>query len=512
MLQQIGSSFNNGCQSVMFQMATGAGKTAIAATWARERGAVLFLCHSLAVIGQAPAEFAKWGVQSLAVGTGYCKWIDAIRCLEIDQFVVASTAITAANNLGDLRHFSAIIVDEAHHAPDPIGKPTRISKLIAAAKQADLPVLGMTATPWRMSRRQGFRATWDDLIIGPSWNELRGQHLADIKMMRGDNQMIRGKGGGSGQDYTETATYENNYYTPIFTRGAIDMLPDCKTILYAVGQRHAVNLAKLSVAKGVPTGLLISSKSMLSDAPSEVETAPQEVNRRFRNGELRLIINVNMVTEGYDLPDCECVMVLRPTKSLALWLQMCGRGSRLATNKNSLLLIDLTDNHERLGDPLMARRWSLDARASDNEDLGDPILRICAGQKGGSCNHFMPASQHICPRCNRAQGSICQTCGKWRLWKHLRAAICDRCRHEEHEENNYKRVKWILKRWTRRGDMYYALVLDDMTRASVFHWQRGIYELVHQEYINASERDYNIEVKLKKQGRWQNVVSAKFCE
>ena len=499
MLRQIGNSFNGGCQSVMFQMTTGAGKTAIAAHWAS--GKTLFLCHSLSVIGQAPAEFAKWGVRAVPVGSGYRKWQDALATLQLRSGIVASTAITAANNLDDLSRFAAVIVDEAHHAPD--GK-TRANRVITRARELGLPVLGMTATPWRMSKRQGFSQTWDTLILGPSWNDLRGKYLADIRMVRAEG-VIRGAGATSGLDYKEGATYQRNADVPIFTRGAIGMVPDKKTIMYAVGQRHAVNLARLAAKRGISAGILISDKSLLKDL--QVETDPVEVNRRFRNGELQLIINVNMITEGYDLPDCECVIVLRPTKSLALWLQMCGRGSRLAAGKDKLTLIDLTDNHERLGDPLMERSWSLKPRSSDNA-LGEPVLRVC-DNRGRTCRNFIYAAAQTCPHCGAPQGAICAICGKWRHWHRLEGNLCDRCQHERP-----RHVKVIYPGWTRRGDRYYVLRLDDGSRANLFPWQRG-YALVDIEYRSkvpcaaGDVRPYrNIEVELQKKGRWQNVKAA----
>lgn len=83
-----------------------------------------------------------------------------------------------------------------------------------------------------------------------------------------------------------------------------------------------------------------------------------------------------MVQEGYNLPDCECVIVLRPTLSLSMWCQMCGRGSRLTPNKRVLTLIDLTDNHVRLGDPMMEFDWSLEPRLSKEEEGLYSILDI----------------------------------------------------------------------------------------------------------------------------------------
>ena len=506
MLEEINETFDEGCESVMMQLATGAGKTAIAAEWSKALGGhILFLAPALSIIGQAPDEFAKWNSRAIAVGTGYKTWkyADKLWSARLHDSVVASTATTALNNIKNTKtmqnKFSSLIVDEAHHAPDPIGKATQITRVVQMARRAGLPVLGMTATPWRLSKRQGFEKTWDVLICGPSWNALKGTYLADIHMIRHGQQIIVGAGSVSGKDYTEGATWTRNKRSLIFTKGAFDMLiqnamqPDgllSKTIMYAIGQKHAVVLSELAYGLGIKTGVLISDTKLITGTRRRalrralkegmVVADRHEVNRRFRSGDIRLVINVNMVTEGYDLPDCAVVIILRPTMSLALWLQMCGRGSRITPGKDVLTLIDLTDNYARLGDPLMERGWSLSARMDDNALLGDPVLRFCSDDKGESCNTMIYAGQHICPHCSRVQGTDCDTCGKFRLWKSFatsegyRTWICDLCRHEE-EIPSALGVDLIHKGWTRRGDLYYRLMLSDGTYANVLNFQRGTF-------------------------------------
>ena len=79
---------------------------------------------------------------------------------------------------------------------------------------------------------------------------------------------------------------------------------------------------------------------------------------------------VLMVTEGIDAPSSECVLVLRPTMSVALWLQMSGLGARLAPCKSSLHVLDATDNALRLRDPLWHRQWTAKALS----DIFLPVL------------------------------------------------------------------------------------------------------------------------------------------
>ena len=168
-LRKVEWEFEQGNNRVMMQLATGAGKTGIAAEWSKLHGGkALFLCHTLSVIGQLPEEMKHWGVDVVPVGQEYLAWRTAETRLErvgvscmffkstIENAAVACTPRTAFNNISgveDMRQFTCVIVDEAHHAADSaLGEdPTLASQLVSLAAQAGIPVLGITATPWRMS-------------------------------------------------------------------------------------------------------------------------------------------------------------------------------------------------------------------------------------------------------------------------------------------------------------------------------------------------------------------------
>ena len=525
MLAEVDKAFASEHGAVMLQLATGAGKTGIAATWARQQhGAVLFLCHTLSVIGQAPAEFAKWNVNAIAVGSGHHKWRKAFPAALLHGTVLASTAATAANNEDNILEFKALIIDEAHHAAD--GK-TRVNKLVARAKVAGIPVLGLTATPWRLSKKEGFNKTWDTLICGPEWIDLKGEYLADVRVVRAGGKVIKGAGAYSGQDFKETATLAANARNKIFTRGAFDVLEKHarnddgtlkKTLMYAVGQRHALKLADIAQERGIPTGLLVSSKGVLDRAPRGIEIDPQRVNERLRSGDLSLVINVNMVTEGYDCPDVECVICLRPTMSKALWKQMCGRGSRLAPDKDELLLIDLTDNNERLGDPLMRHDWSLEPRKQDAEP-GDPVLRFCE-----NCDTMIYTSLHECPHCGEVQGRVCDTCGKFRFWKDYEEdpGTCELCIHDQIAREAATNVLYLRKLTygrTQQGSDMFRMDLSDGSTAWLFRKQRKAFQRTHKFYqavkgygfLNGGHAinmpDERIVVEVEKNGRYPRVTA-----
>lgn len=446
LLRDTQQSFVRGRRAVMTQLATGGGKTAIAAEWIKSQGGnALFLCHTLSVIGQAPDELSKWGLETMRVGQGFSSWKHALRQPAFSKsnggaslfslmgvgnsLVVAATSRTAHNNLTNgtsIGKFSSVVVDEAHHAADPlIGEdPTLTTQIVTMAKDFGIPVMGITATPWRMSKTQGFAGTWDHLVNGPDWVDLRGEYLADPSMvvLRNSRSRIRGAGARANEDYTVKDTMLENISNPIFIEGAVDKVlaegggTIKKALIYAVGQVHALRVAEYIRSKGYPVGLLVSGKDIRSHAGNGIITDPDIVRTAVRKGELKLAVNVNMVTEGYDAPDVDIVCCLRPSLSLALWRQMCGRGSRLSPGKTTVKILDFTDNHHRLGSPLDKIEWSLLPRGKPT--AGRPWMRSCTPERiGFSCGSKIFVGCHHCPECGEPQGKRCNRCGKFRFFE-----------------------------------------------------------------------------------------------
>ena len=528
--------------AVMMQLVTGGGKTAIAAEWAKKFNSVLFICHTLSVIGQAPDEFAKWDVRCEPAGTGINSWDAAYGATQMFGGVLAATAGTASSRIllesGRISRrtgrFDALVIDEAHHAYD--GR-TRVNSLVNGAKRVGIPILGMTATPWRLSKRQGFLETWDTMVCGPTWLDLRGRYLSDV-VMRTTNDAIVGAGAYGSQDYKEGATQKINQDNPVFREGAFDVLEQFgggKTIMYAVGQQHALRLADIAKSQNIPTGLLVSSNSVRLRAPEGVEVDPAKVRDGLRSGKIRLVINVNMITEGYDCPDVETVMCLRPTKSLSLWLQMCGRGSRLADDKPFLRLIDLTDNHKRLGPPLHEHTWSLAPREED-EDFGDAIMRYCSpdptGAASNGCGLMIYTAYHSCPQCGESQGKTCEECGKFRLWERYNTqddgtmnARCFHCREADEiskeistkepdeiaprdiEEEAWYYPEMLYPKSNRWGNRYYVIFTNGVYATATKKYQRDAWEVLDEAWDSGD----NVQVQLKRNGQWVNVVDAVLC-
>ena len=230
-----------------------------------------------------------------------------------------------------------LVIDEAHHADAPGWQP--------AIQQWPCQVIGLTATPWRLAKDRGFNHLFDNLILATQIRELQLQgYLAQAQVLMPDSTaiIVGGQVANTG-DYNESGIeLANPGLHDVMTAGALEFwrhrAQGRQTIVYAVGVKHAENLAAVFNDAGFPAAVI------LGDTPPEIR---RELMRQFSDGRLKVLVNVEVTTEGVDLPDAACVVLARPTMSLALYLQMVGRGLRPKPDGGNCLLLNLAGNVER---------------------------------------------------------------------------------------------------------------------------------------------------------------------
>ena len=437
-----------GASSVMMTLATGGGKTEIAVGWARERRRTLFLAPSVAVVDQSVDRFNGYGLK--AVGARGGDWPIGIPGFWPRRArVMVSSYTTAQNRLLKSKRwpkFDLLIIDEAHHAADNDngrGKQ-QLTALVLEAQARGIPVIGITATCWRLEKTVGFANTWQRLVQRETWPQLAQMgYLAPAKLETiAEAKRIVG-GQKVGGEFTASGIEEYNRDNPTFTEGAIDWWMGravrqdgtlMQSIISAVGQQHAVNLANYCNYRGVRVGMLISDDVWRRQAGDGVITDVAVAVRAFRNGELDALVNVAMVKEGFDAPAAECVLLTRPTESLALYLQQVGRASRLSEGKTHALVLDATDNSERLDHPMRHWEWTLDPRGEPGE--GGLVGRDCEwgieATEQVACGARIHPAHRRCPLCDALQGLDCDKCGRFTYWGRITSragldVVCPRC-------------------------------------------------------------------------------------
>lgn len=326
-INKIQNSMLTGHRRIIVQSPPRTGKTVVMSEIARratvKNRRVLFVIHRKEVLEQANATFKEQGVDFDLLTSG-----------------MVQTLTRRVNKL-DAPHI--ILVDEAHHV---LSKSYR--RILDKFK--DAYVLLFTATPVRLGREQLDQVA-DDIVLGKSIKELTAAgFLAPFRYYQppaGFNQ--------SELKLSSTGDYTNKSITSALQSCLYgDLVSHYKRLAagkQAVCYCHSIDAAKHAAAEFNKNGI----------AAAEVDgTTPRserdELVKKFRDGAIKVMVNVNLFTEGVDLPDVDAVILARPTSSLSLYLQFAMRCLNPRAGKVAVI-IDHANNVEKFGYPDSERNW-----------------------------------------------------------------------------------------------------------------------------------------------------------
>ena len=247
------------------------------------------------------------------------------------------------------------------------------------------------------------------MIYGPTKSELiRRKYLAPSLVKRPPAEdLIIGRGSDGRGDYSTSRTLDRQA-PGVLIEKAIDWLlfwenayqRRLKTLIYCLNINHALAVAAYARSVGIPT------ETLFAKTPRTERVAAVE---RYKTGQTNAIANVGILTEGFDAPDTDCVLCLRPTQSLSLWVQMAGRANRLSEGKTTGLILDGTTNTQRLGHPDTDFPWTLKARSERERDgAGESPMRRCPAQ---DCQTLNASGTKRCVECGEPFGLECPLCG-----------------------------------------------------------------------------------------------------
>ena len=250
---------------------------------------------------------------------------------------------------------SFLIVDEAHHSLAASWRDQ-----IEAGWDA---VLGLTATPWHLRVSADYRDVWDELVTGPTYNELVDINaLCDYEIVYPSHGAVVKRStllrDTSGEFTNESVTSEimrllatdavfEEWYE------AVELLEDQRTLLFAPTVPAAEQAAHMFNDEGVAAAVLHAKTP---------KAERKRIVQKFRRGQITVLSNVAVATEGFDCPAAAVVLMLRPTSSLGLHRQMIGRALRPSKGKDRAVIIDLAGNTVQHGGPDREIEWSLAPR------------------------------------------------------------------------------------------------------------------------------------------------------
>lgn len=364
LIDDIRSAIANGKHSVCAVLGCGGGKSiiqgSIAAMATAKNNNVIFLVHRKELCQQIAETFTACGV-------------DFKHC---DVMMVQ----TASRRISRLTEPALIIVDEAHHILS--NSYTRILERFPAAV-----VLGFTATPQRMNEG-GLGAVFQQLIesVSTEWL-IQNHYLAPYKyygVQLADASKL----------HTKQGDYDRQEVEDLMNRSAIfgsavenwqKYASGKKTIIYCSSITTSKNTVKAFQSVGIPSAHL--------DGTTPKQERDRVVND-FRAGKILVLSNVDLFGEGFDVPDCEAVVLLRPTKSLTLHIQQSMRSMRADPNNPDkvAIILDHVGNYTRHGLPDDKREWSLAAKKKRKESKIN--VKQCP-----NCFAILPTSARICKFC-----------------------------------------------------------------------------------------------------------------
>ena len=241
-------------------------------------------------------------------------------------------------------------MDECHHSA-----AGSYRKILSHFEKAY--VLGFSATPTRADGA-GLDDLFSHMVTGPTIKQLISDgHLSPYRYLAAEKSMVIKGAKVRRGDYTSKSLAALNPRDQLAADLVSSYRQHCdgmRCLVFAIDRDYSKAIAAMYQAAGIP------SIHLDGETPSEVRKAALE---SFQAGEIKVVCNVGLFTEGTDLPAVEALQMARPTKSLGLFLQMNGRVLRPAPGKTEAIIIDHAGNWERHGLPCDDRQWSLEGVA-----------------------------------------------------------------------------------------------------------------------------------------------------
>ncbi len=389
---------------VVIEIPTGAGKSLVQAHIIRE------LFHTVAgsrVVGFAPTrELVEQNYHELLE-----YWPGApagIVCAglgrqELHKKIIFATPQTFINRLPHMGGdpVTVVFADEAHRVTDKKAKDEKKSVGVyracledLAARNANLKTLGLTATPFRHMKGLiygGPESFFKKCAYSAEVAELIKKNILSPltvipTMFKIDTEIKKKDAYG---DYNvEELAKKAMLVSDLAVREVIACAADRKKwLVFCCNVEHAKGVAAQFVNAGVPSAVLYTpTKDDSAEEKSEMKAARVQAVADFRAGKIKCLVNVNILTTGFNVPDIDTLVMLRPTKSPVLYVQAAGRGMRIAPGKENCLYLDFAGNIDYHG-PVD----DLELRTKTGDGSGDAPKKRCP-----ECKTLVHASVRIC--------------------------------------------------------------------------------------------------------------------
>lgn len=360
-------------ESAVIVLPTGSGKSLVIAELARlAKRKILVLTHVKELVDQNHQKFESYGVQAGIYSAGLKK-------KENQHQVTFASIQSAARNLSDFEHeYSLIIIDECHrvnrasddeiitthekNTEDTTNSLNQYQKIIQQLStiNPNIKLLGLTATPYRLGMGWIYRKHYRGMIRSESPRPfeqciyelplrylIKKEYLTPPTLIDATIEHY---------NFSNLKSTANGEYK---TTEVNDLLSKHHRVTRGITE-HIVGLSKDRQGVMIFAATVDHAKEIFNYLPTEKSaliTGTTESNERdsliegFKQKRIKFLVNVSVLTTGFDAPHVDLIAILRPTQSVSLYQQIIGRGLRLSPNKEDCLVIDYTGNNFDLYQP-----------------------------------------------------------------------------------------------------------------------------------------------------------------
>jgi DNA repair protein RadD len=361
---------------------TGAGKSLVIAELARlAKGRVLVLAHVRELVEQNHAKYMSFGLDAGIFSAG----LD--RKDEKQKTIFGSIQSVARAPETFFENFSLVVIDECHRVS--MEGETQYHQVIRKLKAANpgICILGLTATPYRLGfgwiyeyhTQKHLRQAASERFFKKCIYEMTTQYMIENGYLTNpiridspvacyDFSSLKLNGTHFVQAQIEALLKDQKRITPVIIQNIIDMSKDRKGVMIFTS---SVNHAK-EIMRSLPPFV---AALIVGDTESRER---EEAIEAFKARQLKYLVNVSVLTTGFDAPHVDVIAILRPTESASLYQQIVGRGLRLSPGKTDCLILDYTGQDHDIFSPEIEQ---------DKPASGAVIVDVPCPQCGVT-NHF----------------------------------------------------------------------------------------------------------------------------
>jgi superfamily II DNA or RNA helicase len=380
-IEKIRENFAKGAKRLILCATTGAGKTVIFSEIARltlqKNKTVLIITDRIELLKQSGNKLVEFGLmpnflkadsKNIEIGNLYVAMVETLK-----------RRISRIDYIEFLQLFDLIIIDEAHK--------NSFNRIFEYLKENQY-VIGATATPYRSGKMPELKNFYDKIIEVITTKQLINEKYLSSPIYYGvpiDLKSVRIKGGEFDDGDVDKLYSEEKIYS-----GVVENL-----------QKHALNEKTLIFAQTINSSQNLCSELVKSGFNAKHfdcymnKSERNEILSWYANESNAVLTNVGILTTGFDSPETQSIVLYRPTKSLPLYLQMIGRGSRATQTKSEFKIFDFGNNLSRFGFWEDERMWTLENdKKPKRQEKGVSPVKNCP-----KCEALLFANQLVCKYC-----------------------------------------------------------------------------------------------------------------